>query len=184
MTSLLLHDHPGTERPTDVAGVVTWFGAMQAQDLGSVMWSLGVRLPALTTADVQAALERREALRTWPMRGTVHLVPPRDARWMLEVMGVRTLAGGAPGDPRADREGRRPGGRGACRGARRRRPPHPGPVPRGARRGRHRLLRTARLPPSLVRQPAGRHLYRTERGHRADLCTARRVGARAVPAGP
>ncbi len=95
MTSLLLHDHPGTERPTDVAGVVTWFGAMQAQDLGSVMWSLGVRLPALTTADVQAALERREALRTWPMRGTVHLVPPRDARWMLEVMGVRTLAGAA-----------------------------------------------------------------------------------------
>ncbi|MEU4770940.1 winged helix DNA-binding domain-containing protein [Micromonospora sp. NPDC023644] len=94
MTSLLLRPHP-TVRPGGVAGVVEWFGAMQAQDLASGMWSLGARLPALGHADVHAALERREALRTWPMRGTVHLVPPRDARWMLELTGVRSLAGGA-----------------------------------------------------------------------------------------
>jgi DNA glycosylase AlkZ-like len=97
MASLLLADRPaaGDGRPADVAGVVTWFGAMQAQDLASGMWSLGARLPGSTVADVQAALERREALRTWPMRGTVHLVPPRDARWMLDLMGVRMLAGAA-----------------------------------------------------------------------------------------
>nr|WP_242624336.1 winged helix DNA-binding domain-containing protein [Micromonospora kangleipakensis] len=94
MTSLLLRPHP-TTRPDDVAEVVEWFGAMQAQDAASGMWSLGVRLPGRTLADVQAALERREALRTWPMRGTVHLVPPRDARWMLAVTGVRALAGAA-----------------------------------------------------------------------------------------
>jgi len=96
MTSLLLGAHPGHTagdgRPADVAGVVTWFGAMQAQDAASVAWSLGVRLPGLTAAGVQAALEDRQALRTWPMRGTVHLVPPRDARWMLEVMGSHALA--------------------------------------------------------------------------------------------
>jgi hypothetical protein len=40
-------------------------------------------------ADVNAALEKREAIRTWPMRGTVHLVPPADAHWMLDLMGVR-----------------------------------------------------------------------------------------------
>jgi len=98
MTSLLLRGGPGgaeTSRPTDVAGVVTWFGAMQAQDAASAMWSLGARLPGFTAADVHDALERREAVRTWPMRGTVHLVPLRDARWMLEVMGVRALAGSA-----------------------------------------------------------------------------------------
>jgi len=95
MTSLLLRGGGGAGRPTGVAGVVRWFGAMQAQDAASAMWSLGARLPALTAADVQAALERREALRTWPMRGTVHLVPPRDARWMLEFLGARTLAGAA-----------------------------------------------------------------------------------------
>ena len=56
--------------------MVEWFGAMQAQDMASGLWSLALRLPGRTEADVQAALERREALRTWPMRGTVHLVPP------------------------------------------------------------------------------------------------------------
>jgi hypothetical protein len=96
MASLLLADRPGAgEPPSDVAGVVQWFGAMQGQDAGSVAWSLGARLPGFTAADVQAALERREALRTWPMRGTVHLVPPRDARWMLDLMGARALAGAA-----------------------------------------------------------------------------------------
>lgn len=93
MSSLLLAGlPPEVERPADVAGVVTWFGAMQAQDLSSGLWSLGARLPHLTEADVRTALENREALRTWPMRGTVHLVPSRDAHWMLELMGERALA--------------------------------------------------------------------------------------------
>ena len=86
---------PDDGPPVDVAGVVTWFGAMQAQDMASGLWSLGVRLPGFTRDDVNAALESREALRTWPMRGTVHLVPSCDARWMLEVLGARPLAGAA-----------------------------------------------------------------------------------------
>ena len=92
--SLLLRDHPAG-RPETVAGVVRWFGAMQAQDMASALWSLGCRLPGLGLAGVTAALERREAIRTWPMRGTVHLIPPEDARWMLDLMGVRVLAGAA-----------------------------------------------------------------------------------------
>ncbi|GAA1795295.1 winged helix DNA-binding domain-containing protein [Luedemannella flava] len=98
MMSLLLADRPAgdpTPAPDDVAGVVTWFGAMQAQDAASAAWSFGARLPKLTTADLDAAFERREAIRTWPMRGTVHYVPPRDAHWMLDLMGVRALAGAA-----------------------------------------------------------------------------------------
>ncbi|HEY3259128.1 MAG TPA: winged helix DNA-binding domain-containing protein [Pseudonocardiaceae bacterium] len=96
MTSLLLNTRTdGGQRPSGVAGVVTWFGAMQAQDAASVAWSLGVRLPSLTSTDVQTALENRQALRTWPMRGTVHLVPSRDARWMLEVLGSYALANAA-----------------------------------------------------------------------------------------
>jgi hypothetical protein len=89
MTGLLLRGGG----PSSVAGVVEWFGAMQAQDMNSGLWSLGVRLPGSTVDDINAALERREAVRTWPMRGTVHLVPPADVHWMLEVMGVRALAG-------------------------------------------------------------------------------------------
>jgi hypothetical protein len=83
------------KRPADVASTVEWFGAMQAQDLASGLWSLGVRLPGSTQPEIEAALERREALRTWPMRGTVHLVPGADAAWMLDVMGSRALAGAA-----------------------------------------------------------------------------------------
>jgi hypothetical protein len=95
MTSLLLRRPHPRGNPATVAGVVEWFGAMQAQDMASGLWSLGARLPGRTVTDVGAALERREAIRTWPMRGTVHLVPPADARWMLDVMGVRALAGAA-----------------------------------------------------------------------------------------
>jgi hypothetical protein len=91
---LLLRERPGG-RPADVAGVVSWLGAMQAQDLASGLWSFGVRLPKFTLDDVTAALERREAVRTWPMRGTVHFVPPRDVHWMLDLMGSRALAGAA-----------------------------------------------------------------------------------------
>jgi Winged helix DNA-binding domain len=92
MAALLL---TGDGHPDSVAGVVEWFGAMQAQDLNSMMWSLGARLPTMTSADIHQALERKQALRTWPMRGTIHLVPPRDARWMVEVLGAKPLAGAA-----------------------------------------------------------------------------------------
>ena len=78
---------------SSVAEIVSWFGAMQAQDVNSVLWSLGARLPGWTIDDVNAELEKREVLRTWPMRGTVHLVPSEDAHWMLELMGSRQLAG-------------------------------------------------------------------------------------------
>ncbi len=93
MNSLLLRGGGAARGVDSVAGIVQWFGAMQAQDVNSGLLSFGVRLPGSTLADVEAALERREAVRTWPMRGTVHFVPPADAHWMLELMGVRALAG-------------------------------------------------------------------------------------------
>ena len=91
--SLLLGSGDGGGR--SVLAVAEWFGAMQAQDLASGEWSFGVRVPGLTDADVRAAQERREVLRTWPMRGTVHFVPARDAAWMVALMSKKPLAGGA-----------------------------------------------------------------------------------------
>ncbi|HRA19951.1 MAG TPA: winged helix DNA-binding domain-containing protein [Anaerolineae bacterium] len=96
LASLLLapdaQDGPASGGP---AAIVRWFGAMQAQDLTSGKWSFGLRLPGATESDIDAAIERGEVLRTWPMRGTVHFVPPRDARWMLGLMGARALDGAA-----------------------------------------------------------------------------------------
>ncbi|MGN6722641.1 MAG: winged helix DNA-binding domain-containing protein, partial [Marmoricola sp.] len=42
-----------------------------------------------TEADVERALLDREIVRTWPMRGTLHLVAAADARWMPELLGPR-----------------------------------------------------------------------------------------------
>src|SRR6187402_2895763 len=91
LRSLLL----GDAQLASPLAVVEWFGAMQAQDLASGLWSVGARSPGLVADDVLAAMERREILRTWPMRGTVHLVPARDAAWMVALMSARPLAGGA-----------------------------------------------------------------------------------------
>ena len=88
LRSLLLGPHPW--RTADE--VVTWFGAMQAQDLASALWSLGLRLPGSTEKDMLTALEQRRILRTWPMRGTIHLVPAEDAHWMLGLMGSTMMA--------------------------------------------------------------------------------------------
>jgi Winged helix DNA-binding domain len=89
MKSLLLSSRE-TRTPAEV---VSWMGAMQAQDLASGEWSFGVRCAGATQADVHQATVDRHILRTWPMRGTVHFVPPADAKWMLDLTGVRALAG-------------------------------------------------------------------------------------------
>ncbi|WP_062305634.1 winged helix DNA-binding domain-containing protein [Demequina subtropica] len=78
-----------------VACVVEHLGAMQAQDVASARWSLGVRLPGTPQAEVVAAIDRGYVLRTWPMRGTIHLVPSRDAAWMTALMSRRPRAAAA-----------------------------------------------------------------------------------------
>jgi hypothetical protein len=89
LVSLLL-DGPRERTPLEV---VQWFGAMQAQDVASGHWSLGVRCAGATEADVLAAFERRALVRTWPMRGTIHLVAAEDVGWLLALTGVRALSG-------------------------------------------------------------------------------------------
>jgi hypothetical protein len=65
--------------------------AVQAQDLGQAVWAVGLRCRG-TLADVQRSLAAGEIVRTWPMRGTLHLLAATDARWMVELLGPRALA--------------------------------------------------------------------------------------------
>ncbi|MFN8396952.1 MAG: winged helix DNA-binding domain-containing protein [Bacteroidia bacterium] len=60
--------------------------AMQAQDLGQARWALGVRVPGLRASDVDAALARGEIVRTWVMRGTLHLLHAEDVRWVVSLV--------------------------------------------------------------------------------------------------
>ena len=77
------------EKPEDV---VRWMGALQAQDYGQAVWAIGARTRSATLADVERALEEAKIIRTWPMRGTIHFVPPENARWMLNLSATRMLA--------------------------------------------------------------------------------------------
>ncbi len=77
-----------------VLSIVEHFLAMQAQDAPGVAWSLALRNGG-TEAHTAAALATRGVVRTWPMRGTLHLIPSRDAKWMLDLMGGKALAGAA-----------------------------------------------------------------------------------------
>ena len=76
-------------------GLVTHLGAMQAQDYAGALWSIGLRVPGATRADVERAVVDRAIVRTWPMRGTLHFVPAVDARWMLELLAPRIMRGAA-----------------------------------------------------------------------------------------
>ena len=71
------------------ADAVAALVAMQAQDYRGGLWSVGLRAPELTEADVEQALLNREIVRTWPMRGTLHLVAADDARWLPGLLGPR-----------------------------------------------------------------------------------------------
>lgn len=81
-------DGRGFDRPVDV---VRWMLALQGQDLPGVKWSVGLRAPGTTLADVDAALDRGEIIRSWPMRGTLHLVAAEDIGWVLDVTAARTV---------------------------------------------------------------------------------------------
>lgn len=74
------------------AEIVAWLGAVQAQDYAGARWSLGLRLPQATDADIEQAITDRTIVRTWPMRGTLHFVAAEDVRWMLELLTPRVIA--------------------------------------------------------------------------------------------
>jgi hypothetical protein len=80
------------ETPVEVA---RWMLALQAQDLPAAKWALGMRAPGATLADVDAALTSGKIVRSWPMRGTLHLTPAEDLKWMLALATPRILAGAA-----------------------------------------------------------------------------------------
>ncbi|WP_248764097.1 winged helix DNA-binding domain-containing protein [Pseudarthrobacter sp. SSS035] len=72
-----------------VEAAVRWMTATQAQDLQAALWAMGLRVPDAGLTDVRAALDSGRVVRSWPMRGTLHLVAPEDLRWMLDLTTER-----------------------------------------------------------------------------------------------
>lgn len=86
----LVGDAVGCETPRDV---VAHHLAMQAQDFKASRWAVGSRMVEARDEDVIAAYDAGQIVRSWPMRGTVHVTLAEELPWMLEVMGVRALSG-------------------------------------------------------------------------------------------
>lgn len=88
-----LTTHHLTSRDFKSAGeAVRWFGAVQAQDFFASMWAIGQRMKKAVEADVEKAIADKEIVRSYPMRGTLHFVPPEDLRWMLKLMTPRIIS--------------------------------------------------------------------------------------------
>lgn len=83
---------PGLSTPGDA---VRWLMAAQAQDHTGAIVSVALRTAERRRADVEAALTAGEIVKSWPMRGTLHLVAAQDLQWMLELLGPRVEAGAA-----------------------------------------------------------------------------------------
>jgi hypothetical protein len=78
--------------PPETAGeAVRWLTAVQGQDLPGALLSVALRTRRRSRADVEAALGSGDVVRTWPMRGTLHLVAAEDAGWLLRLLAPRVV---------------------------------------------------------------------------------------------
>ena len=89
-----LHNQHIAGTPFEKPGeAVRWLGAVQAQDYPGALWTIGLRTKNATEAGIEQAIADKTVVRTWPMRGTLHLVAAEDLGWMIGLLGPRVLAG-------------------------------------------------------------------------------------------
>lgn len=77
-----------TPGPVDVVRSLT---ALQGQDFPGALWSIGLRSPGSTRTDIEAAFNRGELVRSWPMRGTLHVTTAEDLGWILALTRDRMI---------------------------------------------------------------------------------------------
>lgn len=70
--------------------VVSFMGAVQAQDYGMAKWALALRLnKPYTNQDIEKAFNKGKIVRTHILRPTWHFVHADDIRWMILLSGNR-----------------------------------------------------------------------------------------------
>jgi hypothetical protein len=69
--------------------------ALQGQDYAGALWSIGLRTPGATVADVEAAHHSGALVRSWPFRSTLHVVAAEDVGWMIALTAEREHAAAA-----------------------------------------------------------------------------------------
>lgn len=81
----LQNQHISESKFQSVAGLVSYLGAIQAQDYAMAKWAIGARIPGITETEINTALEKGQIVRTHILRPTWHFVAAEDLRWMLEL---------------------------------------------------------------------------------------------------
>lgn len=61
--------------------------ALQGQDVRATRLAVRARSVGLTAGDVDLAVAAGDVVRTWAMRGTLHLVAAADLRWLMRIFG-------------------------------------------------------------------------------------------------
>ncbi len=79
----------------DPTSAVSHLGAVQAQDLPGALLSVALRVASPAPGQLTQAFDTGQIVRSWPMRGTLHLVPAVDLGWMLSLTSARMIAGAA-----------------------------------------------------------------------------------------
>lgn len=87
----IVAQHLVGEKLTDPADVVAHLGAMQAQDLPGALASVALRTRSGDEEAVRQALASGAIVRSWPMRGTLHLTTTADLGWICELTRERGL---------------------------------------------------------------------------------------------
>lgn len=64
--------------------------AIQGQDYTQAKWAIGLR-SATNEAQIEALIDQTQIVRTWLMRGTLHMLALSDLRWMLGLFAERLL---------------------------------------------------------------------------------------------
>ena len=81
------------DRAADPVSAVRHMLAMQAQNAKAARWAVGIRTKRAKYSDVQAALESGALIRTWPMRGTHHVMAAEDVSWLTGLCSHRARSG-------------------------------------------------------------------------------------------
>lgn len=95
LATRLKNQHITSQHFVSPAETIGWFGVIQAQDLMGSLFAVALRTKDATLASVEQAITNKTIVRTWPLRGTIHLVLPENARWMINLTGQRQIASAA-----------------------------------------------------------------------------------------
>lgn len=66
---------------------------MQGQDWPGVLVSMALRSRSRSIAEVRESFNSREVVRSWPQRGTLHVLPAEDVGWYLQLTALPRLLG-------------------------------------------------------------------------------------------